>query len=99
MTEAVADVAEPDAVVELIARAEEQGPVTGLVNNAGAYAAGSLQQVDLEVWHRLVAVNATSVLIACRGAARHMSKPGLRPDRERRLDHRGRRDRVRSPTP
>jgi NAD(P)-dependent dehydrogenase (short-subunit alcohol dehydrogenase family) len=50
--------------------------VTGLVNNAGAYAAGSLQEVDLEVWHRLVAVNATSVLIACREAARHMSERG-----------------------
>lgn len=76
VTEVVADVAEPDAVVELIARAEGQGPVAGLVNNAGAYAAGSLQQVDLEVWHRLVAVNATSVLIACREAARHMSERG-----------------------
>ena len=76
VTEIVADVAEPDAVVELIARAEEQGPVTCLVNNAGAYAAGSLQEVDLEVWHRLVAVNATSVLIACREAARHMSERG-----------------------
>ena len=76
VTEIVADVAEPDAVVDLIARAAEQGPVTGLVNNAGAYAAGSLQEVDLEVWHRLVAVNATSVLIACREAARHMSERG-----------------------
>jgi len=76
VTQVVADVAEPDAVVELIARAEEQGPVTGLVNNAGAYASGSLEDVDLELWHRLLAVNATSVLIACREAARHMSHRG-----------------------
>ena len=54
-------------MVELIAHAEEQGPVTGLVNSARCLCAGSLEQVDLELWHRLVAVNATSVLIACRG--------------------------------
>ncbi|GAB3081979.1 SDR family NAD(P)-dependent oxidoreductase [Nocardioides zeae] len=62
----VTDVGDPGAVVDLLGRAERMGPVTGLVNNAGAYVSGPIEQVELDDWQRLVAVNATSCLLACR---------------------------------
>ncbi|MER5474234.1 SDR family oxidoreductase [Streptomyces sp. NPDC002935] len=57
------DVADPDSVAALAAAVREIGPVYGLVNNA-ALANGvggkEFQDIDIEVWDRLMAVNARS---------------------------------------
>lgn len=57
------DVADPASVDELAAFTEQFGPLHGLVNNA-ALANGvggkEFQDIDVEVWDRLMAVNARS---------------------------------------
>ena len=70
------DMGDPDAVVQLMRFAEEVGPVSALVNNAGMYASGAIADVETDLWHRLVAVNATSALVACREAAAVMTQRG-----------------------
>lgn len=70
------DVSDPGQVTRLMQRASELGTVRGLVNNAGEYAAGSIADVDLEAWHRLVATNSTSCLVACREAVAIMREHG-----------------------
>ena len=72
-----ADLADPDAVIDVIHTCERDiGPISALVNNAGAYAAGPIEQTDLETWNRLVALNATSVLVACREVVPPMVERG-----------------------
>ncbi len=39
---------------------ESWGPVTVLVNNAGIASPGSVEDVSLEEWERVVAINQTS---------------------------------------
>jgi gluconate 5-dehydrogenase len=71
------DVADPDAVVAVVRTVEaEVGPLTALVNNAGAYASGSIGETELETWQRMVAVNTTSALLACREAVAAMVPRG-----------------------
>jgi NAD(P)-dependent dehydrogenase (short-subunit alcohol dehydrogenase family) len=73
----VVDVSDPEAVVSLIEDVESSvGPLSVLVNNAGAFANGTIEQTDLQTWHRMLAVNATSALIASREAARVMRPRG-----------------------
>lgn len=71
------DVGDPDGVVGLIADVESGvGPIQVLVNNAGAYANGTVEQTELETWERISRINVTSTLIACREAARAMRPRG-----------------------
>jgi NAD(P)-dependent dehydrogenase (short-subunit alcohol dehydrogenase family) len=73
VTTRVVDVSEPDAVIALIEDVESTiGPLAVLVNNAGAFANVPIERTDLETWQRMVAVNATSALVACREAVRVM---------------------------
>ena len=73
----VVDVGDAGSVVDLIGDVEASaGPIATLVNNAGAFANGTLEQTDLETWQRMVAVNATSVLVACRETVRAMRPRG-----------------------
>lgn len=71
------DVGDPDGVVALLAEVESGvGPIQVLVNNAGAYANGTVEQTELEAWEQISRINATSTLIACREAVRAMRPRG-----------------------
>jgi NAD(P)-dependent dehydrogenase (short-subunit alcohol dehydrogenase family) len=62
---AVCDVADEDAVNDLLERA---GPVDVLVNNAGTALSEPLHRTTLEEWDRQIAVNATGAFLCTRAA-------------------------------
>jgi NAD(P)-dependent dehydrogenase (short-subunit alcohol dehydrogenase family) len=58
----VADVTDPAALHGAIARAQDRlGPVSILVNNAGAAESAPFARTDRPVWDRMIAVNLTAV--------------------------------------
>ena len=58
----VADVTDPAALSAAIARAQDRlGPVSILVNNAGAAESASFARTGREIWDRMIAVNLTAV--------------------------------------
>jgi NAD(P)-dependent dehydrogenase (short-subunit alcohol dehydrogenase family) len=60
----VCDVADPDAVRRGFADAARTfGPVTILVNNAGQAGAAPFQEISLDDWNRILAVNLTGTLL------------------------------------
>jgi len=61
------DVTDPESVAALAERAaSEIGAIDILVNNAGASASAPLRHTDLELWRRMLEVNATSVYLCTR---------------------------------
>lgn len=54
------DAADPDAVEEFLT---EHRTLTGLVHLAGVTGAGSLQDHDLDMWHRVLDANLTSAFV------------------------------------
>ena len=72
-----ADARQPEAVRAAIARAVETfGGLDILVNNAGVAAAHQIEDVTLEDYHAMVAVNVTGVFVATQEAVRHMKEGG-----------------------
>jgi len=69
-----ADLTEEDAVQGLAA---EAGPVDVLVNNAADLTHGSLAEVDVEAWRRVVAVNVTAPLLLIQALAPAMAERGF----------------------
>ncbi|MEU0598082.1 SDR family oxidoreductase [Streptomyces sp. NPDC006393] len=73
------DVADPASVAALADRLAACGPVHGLVNNA-ALANGvggkEFQDIDVEVWDRLMAVNARGPWLMAKHLLPLMSRPG-----------------------
>ncbi|MFD3561624.1 SDR family oxidoreductase [Streptomyces sp. NPDC058686] len=73
------DVADPDSVDELADRVRDLGPLYGLVNNA-ALANGvggkEFQDIDVEVWDRLMAVNARSPWLVSKALYPLFGSPG-----------------------
>lgn len=70
------DVTEPDDVVELFASAAQQlGPVTGLVANAGVTAhVGDLAETPVDVVRTVLDVNLLGVVLCARRAAQVLSR-------------------------
>ena len=69
------DVCDPDAMADVLARAQEQlGPVLGLVNNAGIRADGLAIQIDDEAWSSVLETNLSSAFRLTRGVLRPMMK-------------------------
>jgi NAD(P)-dependent dehydrogenase (short-subunit alcohol dehydrogenase family)/enamine deaminase RidA (YjgF/YER057c/UK114 family) len=62
----VCDVTSEASVQALAREAAELGPVTVLVNNAGAAASMPVARTSLEDWNRLMAVNATGAFLCTR---------------------------------
>lgn len=68
-----ADVADREAVAAMVqAAAEALGPVELLVNNAGVSQYGLFQDVDDDLWNRVLAVNLTGPRNAVRAVLPHM---------------------------
>jgi glucose 1-dehydrogenase len=71
------DVAEADQVDALFDAAAEQGPVTGLVNNAGATLhSAPLADTPVDVVRRVVEVNLTGAILVARRAAQVLGEGG-----------------------
>ncbi|WP_159675406.1 SDR family oxidoreductase [Streptomyces mexicanus] len=73
------DVADPASVAALAGRLAARGPVYGRVNNAArANGVGGkeFQDIDVEVWDRLMAVNARGPWLVAKHLLPLMSRPG-----------------------
>lgn len=64
----VCDMTDEAAVRRVFAEIAADGPVTGLVNNAGVHIPGSAASLRTEDFDRTIALNATAVMVAAREA-------------------------------
>ncbi|MFZ6640572.1 3-oxoacyl-ACP reductase family protein [Undibacterium sp. TC4M20W] len=72
-----ADAQDADAVKQAVAKTvAEFGGLDILVNNAGALVAGSIADISMDDYQRLIAVNVTGVFVASQEAQRHMKEGG-----------------------
>lgn len=72
-----ADSAEADAVVAAVERTiSELGGLDILVNNAGIGVFSPLEEIKLEEFDRILAINVRAVFVATQAAARHMQAGG-----------------------
>ena len=67
---------EPDWEKVISATVDRFGRLDILVNNAGVVLKGSLEDTTLEVWDRIMAVNATGVFLGTKTAIPEMRKAG-----------------------
>jgi 2,3-dihydro-2,3-dihydroxybenzoate dehydrogenase len=73
----VADVADPRAVDDAVARVEDEvGPIEALANVAGVLRTGPVLDLDDADWHACLAVNATGVWNTGRAVGRRMRERG-----------------------
>lgn len=64
-----ADLAEPAAAGSLVQRAsEDMGGIDLVVHCAGIYPEASLEDLDVELWHRVLDVNLTSAMLLVKAA-------------------------------
>jgi 3-oxoacyl-[acyl-carrier protein] reductase len=72
-----ANVADPDTIGPLVARvAQEFGPISILVNNAGIYEFGALEAVTPEHFHKQFNVNVLGLLLTTQEAVKHFDPKG-----------------------
>ena len=71
------DVADPGEVERIFAEAGDHfGRLDLLVNNAGAFDGGPIDELDLAAWNRVIATNLTAPLLCTRQAMRIMKRQG-----------------------
>jgi NAD(P)-dependent dehydrogenase (short-subunit alcohol dehydrogenase family) len=70
------DVAQPDQVDALFARAEREGPVKVVVCAAGILEKATFAETSTETWHRVIGVNLTGTFLCCQQAFRSMRDSG-----------------------
>jgi 3-hydroxybutyrate dehydrogenase len=72
-----ADMAKPDQIEALVAATEERlGGLDILVNCAGIQIVGALDEIDPEVWDRIIAINLSALFHTTRQAIRRMKAGG-----------------------
>ena len=77
-----ADVSQPESTDNMAQAAMERfGRIDGLVNNAAIYqrpavTRGPFEEIPLDEWDRLMAVNLRGVFLSCRAVVPHMKKQG-----------------------
>jgi 3-oxoacyl-[acyl-carrier protein] reductase len=71
------DVTDPEQVAALFDRtARSYGRLDALVNNAGVGGIAPSEELSLETWSRVIAVNLTATFLCAQAAARHMLPAG-----------------------
>ena len=70
------DVARPDQVDALFARAEREDPVKVVVCAAGILEKATFAETSTETWHRVIGVNLTGTFLCCQRAFRSMRDSG-----------------------
>src|SRR6266480_2960379 len=72
----VCDMTNEPSIVEAIAKVAANGPIIGLVNNAGAHEASPSAGLSLLEFEKCMRLNASAVLVACREAYPHLKQAG-----------------------
>ena len=70
------DMTDAGAVKDTIATCAGAGGIVGLVNNAGVHIAGSIATLDTGDYERVMALNATSVMVAAREVYPYLKDAG-----------------------
>lgn len=71
------DVGDEDQVAAMVQQAADAlGEITGLVNNAGIYPFGGVEDSSLALWERVMRVNVTGSFLCSRAVIPHMKKAG-----------------------
>jgi len=70
------DIADESALAAAIASVAEEGPIVGLVNNAGTHSVGPSGELAVEEFERVMSVNATPIMVACREVHPHLKAAG-----------------------
>lgn len=74
----VADVTDRAALTDALARAaDEKGPVTLLINNAGGTVSAPLERLDFENWNDTINLNLTSAYVAMQAVIPGMREQGF----------------------
>ena len=74
---ALLDVTDPDSWNKLVAALKSnQGRLDILVNNAGGGGFGNLDQLTIEEWRKIMALNIDSVFLGCKTAASLLQADG-----------------------
>jgi NAD(P)-dependent dehydrogenase (short-subunit alcohol dehydrogenase family) len=68
----VSDEARWDEVIGVVQ--DRYGRLDVLINNAGIFAAASIEDTTLALWNRVIGVNLTGVMLGCRAAIRAMKE-------------------------
>jgi NAD(P)-dependent dehydrogenase (short-subunit alcohol dehydrogenase family) len=72
----VCDVSQESSIARAIAAVAARGPIAGLVNNAGLYAAHASAELTADDFERIMRINATSVVVAARHVYPHLKRAG-----------------------
>jgi len=72
----ICDMTDEAAVKECFARIASQGPIAGLVNNAGVHILGAAASQSTEDFNRSFALNTTAVMVASREVYPHLKTQG-----------------------
>lgn len=70
------DMTDEDAVRQVFAELAGQGPVAGLVNNAGVHIGAPIAKLTTESFNETMALNATAVMVAAREIYPHLRGAG-----------------------
>lgn len=70
------DMTDENAVKAAMERIAGDGPITGLVNNAGVHIPGSASTVTIDDFNQTMALNATAVMVAAREVFPYLSGQG-----------------------
>jgi NAD(P)-dependent dehydrogenase (short-subunit alcohol dehydrogenase family) len=74
---AAADVTDEGSMAKFVTAARDRfGPIHGLVNGVGGFAGGDLVSTPLAEWERMMTLNLTSTVIACRAVLPGMIASG-----------------------
>ena len=75
-----ADVTDPASMQAAVAQAVEHfGQIDAFIHTVGGFASGkAVHDVDLDMWDKMLLLNARSVYVACGTVARHMVEKGVR---------------------
>jgi len=70
------DMTDEEAVRKTFARIAAEGPLVGLVNNAGVHLGGAAAALATAEFEKVMALNATAVMVAAREAYPHLKESG-----------------------